>query len=213
MSIEAMKQALEALDEAANVLTSPMFADAAAALREAIEQAEKPVAWQQELGNILCLIHRDGGHYISEHGWRKAIDDATLKVAKLNSYMSVPQYEHPDPVAWRLRLKGAQQWVIWDTNPIEMMDGGKFDVEPLYAEPYSSQIQRDWSLLEATQESLREHMAEIKRLRQRQWVGLTDENRDQILIDAPASGEYYWNDIVRISHAIETKLKEKNEAP
>jgi hypothetical protein len=45
MSIEAMKQALEALDEAANVLTSSMFADAAAALREAIEQAEKPVAW------------------------------------------------------------------------------------------------------------------------------------------------------------------------
>jgi hypothetical protein len=41
MSIEAMKQALEALDEAANVLTSSMFADAAAALREAIEQAEQ----------------------------------------------------------------------------------------------------------------------------------------------------------------------------
>jgi hypothetical protein len=53
---------------------------------------------------------------------------------------------------------------------------------------------RDWSLLEATQESLREHMAEIKRLKAAQpapvktyhdgkpwpvapkpWVGLTDE--------------------------------------
>ena len=47
MSIEAMRQAVDALDEAANVLTSSMFADAAAALREAIEQAEKqePVAW------------------------------------------------------------------------------------------------------------------------------------------------------------------------
>jgi hypothetical protein len=41
MSIEAMRQAVEALDEAANVLTSSMFADAAAALREAIEQAEQ----------------------------------------------------------------------------------------------------------------------------------------------------------------------------
>jgi hypothetical protein len=49
------------------------------------------------------------------------------------------QLEAQEPVAWRLRLKGAQQWVIWDTNPIEMMDGGKFDVEPLYAEPFSSQ--------------------------------------------------------------------------
>ena len=38
---------------------------------------------------------------------------------------------------------------------------------------------RDWSLLEATQESLREHMAEIKRLKQRQWVGLSvNEARD-----------------------------------
>ena len=45
MSIEAMRQAVDALDEAANVLTSRMFADAAAALREAIEQAEKQEAW------------------------------------------------------------------------------------------------------------------------------------------------------------------------
>jgi hypothetical protein len=62
---------------------------------------------------------------------------------------------------------------------------------------------RDWSLLEATQESLREHMAEIKRLRQRQWVGLTDEEKRQIVLDDPID----W------VAAIETKLKEKNEAP
>jgi len=51
MSIEAMKQALEALDEAANVLTSRMFADSATALRDAIEQAGEPVAyrWKGEL--------------------------------------------------------------------------------------------------------------------------------------------------------------------
>jgi hypothetical protein len=40
--------------------------------------------------------------------------------------------------------------------------------------PYP-ECERDWSLLEATQESLREHMTEIQRLKQRQWVGLTDE--------------------------------------
>jgi hypothetical protein len=132
MSIEAMKQALEALDEAANVLTSRMFADAAAALREAIEQAEKqePVAWQQELGNILCLIHRDGGHYISEHGWRKAIDDATLKVANLNSYMSVPQYEHPEPVAFKWNGE------LFTPGEIEMLD--VTDAVPLYEHP------REW---------------------------------------------------------------------
>jgi hypothetical protein len=58
MSIEAMRQAVEALDEAANVLTSPMFADAAAALREAIEQAEKqaPVAYVTGYYGGRCVI-------------------------------------------------------------------------------------------------------------------------------------------------------------
>jgi hypothetical protein len=153
MSIEAMKQALEALDEAANVLTSPMFADAAAALREAIEQAGEPVAWQQELGNILCLIHRDGGDYISEHGWRKAIDDATLKVANLNSYMSVPQYEHPEPV---------------------------------------------------------ECMCGIFKLGKREWVGLTNEEIEAVM-QGSVEGERMLP--YQFARAIETKLKEKNEAP
>jgi hypothetical protein len=63
------------------------------------------------------------------------------------------------------------------------------------------QAERDWSLLEATQESLREHMAEIQRLKQRQWVGLTDEEKRQIVLDDPID----W------VAAIEAKLKEKNE--
>jgi Tfp pilus assembly protein PilN len=63
------------------------------------------------------------------------------------------------------------------------------------------QAERDWSLLKATQESLREHMAEIKRLKQRQWIGLTDEEKRQIVLDDPID----W------VAAIEAKLKEKNE--
>jgi hypothetical protein len=41
---------------------------------------------------------------------------------------------------------------------------------PLYTTPPAAAVQegRDWSLLEATQESLREHMAEIKRLKEAQ---------------------------------------------
>jgi hypothetical protein len=27
-------------------------------------------------GNLLAVIHRDGGHYLDHHGWRKAVDDA-----------------------------------------------------------------------------------------------------------------------------------------
>jgi hypothetical protein len=32
------------------------------------------------LGNLLAIIHRDGGHYLAEHGWEKAVEDAIEKV-------------------------------------------------------------------------------------------------------------------------------------
>jgi hypothetical protein len=87
----------------------------------------------------------------------------------------------------------------------------------------AAQEGRDWSLLEATQESLREHMAEIKRLKATQpvpvktyhdgkpwpvapkpWVGLTDEDVKEI--------REQCDSIVTLHaiKAIETKLKEKN---
>jgi len=31
---------------------------------------------RQELGNLLAIIHRDGGHYITDHGWQAAVKDA-----------------------------------------------------------------------------------------------------------------------------------------
>jgi hypothetical protein len=77
------------------------------------------VAWQQELGNILCCIHRDGGQYISEHGWRKAIDDATLKMAKLNAAS-----DNQKPVAYK--WKGE----LFTPGEIEMLDVD--DAVPLY---------------------------------------------------------------------------------
>jgi hypothetical protein len=84
---------------------------------------------------------------------------------------------------------------------------------------------RDWSLLEATQESLREHMAEIKRLKAAQpvpvktyhdgkpwpvapkpWVGLTDE-------EIKRGWKESWVDKQAFEAAVwwaEKKLKEKN---
>jgi hypothetical protein len=67
-----MKQALEALDDAANVLSSRMFPDAAAALRAAIEQAEKPVAWRWkalvngEFVSNWVLTHSEPPPYATE---------------------------------------------------------------------------------------------------------------------------------------------------
>jgi len=194
MTIETMKQALEALDEAANVLTSRMFADAAAALREAIEQAEKQVAWQQELGNILCCIHRDGGHYISEHGWRKAIDDADLKVAKLNAESDTSSEQKPVAYKWKGEL--------FTPGEIEMLDVD--DAVPLYAAPIESKqepVAFRWKGdLFTNPVPLYEHP--------RQWVGLTDEEINSL--DLPPSGTATVRDFVRL---IETKLKEKDEAP
>ena len=71
------------------------------------------------------------------------------------------------------------------------------------------QAERDWSLLEATQESLREHMAEIKRLKQRQWVGLTDEEVEQLAAQVWFGGASAGHE--RFAKLIEAKLKEKNE--
>jgi hypothetical protein len=96
-----------------------------------------------------------------------------------------------------------QSLEAWDAY-----DGGTLD-HPMAAAMEAlraaiEQAERDWSLLEATQESLREHMAEIKRLKQRQWVGLT--NKD-IIEMWPETSTVGWDDI----RLIEAKLKEKNE--
>jgi hypothetical protein len=94
------------------------------------------------------------------------------------------------------------------------------DVCPKSAQP-AVQEGRDWSLLEATQESLREHMAEIKRLKAAQpvpvktysggkpwpvapkpWVGLNEEERRHLRKCNQQHDAF--------ARAIEAKLKEKN---
>jgi hypothetical protein len=100
------------------------------------------------------------------------------------------------------------------------------DVCPKSAQP-AVQEGRDWSLLEATQESLREHMAEIKRLKAAQpvpvktyhdgkpwpvapkpWVGLTDEEFDFLV--PYCENKWDLEDYKTFSKDIEAKLKEKN---
>ena len=74
----------------------------------------------------------------------------------------------------------------------------------------SNEFNPDWNQVEALQESLREHMAEIQRLRQalaqpeqkREWVGLTDEEYDELMLSGDWGGS--------LIQATEAKLKEKN---
>jgi hypothetical protein len=32
------------------------------------------------LGDLLAVIHRDGGHYVEAHGWERACADAEARV-------------------------------------------------------------------------------------------------------------------------------------
>lgn len=34
------------------------------------------------VANLLAVIHHDGGHYLDQHGWKKATDDAIAEVVK-----------------------------------------------------------------------------------------------------------------------------------
>ena len=37
------------------------------------------IDYKKELMDLLCIIHRDGGQYITEHGEEKAIWDARIR--------------------------------------------------------------------------------------------------------------------------------------
>jgi len=98
--------------------------------------------------------------------------------------------EHPaapvqEPVAWTVSGK------ITDWSKDFSAYQTKHYTRPVYTPPAAAvQEGRDWSLLEATQESLREHMAEIKRLKEAQ-PAVPDA-----IIEAGESPDYRdgWND-------------------
>ena len=43
------------------------------------------IDFKHELLELLCVIHRDGGHYIAEHGLAKAIEDAHKVIYQLRA--------------------------------------------------------------------------------------------------------------------------------
>jgi len=202
MSVEVMKQALDALELALSshgvmLLSDPpqdawetrkvesKSQEAITAIRAAIEQAEKPVAYLVEYLNgekEVRFQHNGWGDKVTplyaaprqeqydqtslelceECGWRALIPgDGCLVCARQK------------PVAWMYdfladdRDEVIRNWVTQSQDDIKRENG--FNVRPLYAAP-------------------------------RQWVGLTDEEKRQIVLDDPID----WID------AVEAKLKEKN---
>lgn len=71
-------------DHPSNADLGPLAADTITALtaENAALKAERDVA-RRHTSNLLARIHRDGGHYETEHGTSKAVEDADEIIARL----------------------------------------------------------------------------------------------------------------------------------
>lgn len=78
-------------------------------IRAALEQPQEQ-EWKHRLGNLLAVIHGDGGHYIDAHGWDKAQVDAEEKIARIMTERSQPVEQEPFTVLVRKRSWLANQW-------------------------------------------------------------------------------------------------------
>jgi hypothetical protein len=202
MSIEVIKQALEALEmylkldtmDEAHILEVEIAPKAITALRAAIEQAEKPVAWQG-VHDHTDLYYRKPpqadvrplyttspaaprqDHYdqtslelCKECGWRAMIPgDGCLVCAR----------QKAKPVAWMYdfladdRDEVIRDWITQSQDEITRENG--FNVRPLYGAP-------------------------------RQWVGLTEEEIEQGKAESWVSEQAFESAV----WWAEAKLREKN---
>jgi len=48
---------------------------------------------EELLKNLLAIIHRDGGHYVAEHGLEEATDDAIAIVGFLREQLDSIEYD------------------------------------------------------------------------------------------------------------------------
>ena len=48
-----------------------------------LEELNDLVDNDERLGNLLAIVHGDGGHYTAEHGLEKSYEDAEKKVANM----------------------------------------------------------------------------------------------------------------------------------
>jgi hypothetical protein len=197
MSIEAMKQALEALRNAEVVYMEQL--NAMYALQQAIEFQEMVAkgtkAWADTPDNWVDDLRGD----MPDH-----FRDATKKVVPSN-YSNSHQ-----PVAWR-EIMGK-----WKTHYYDYNEDGRG--EPLYTAPITRQENRqvaknattgnqevaksattDWEAVAADQAMT---IAMLKLEQKREWVGLTDHELQVLDFNDPERG--------KLARAVEAKLKERN---
>ena len=118
---QAAQQALEALIDAANVLSAPMFADAVDALRTALEQQAEPVSMRMpKVGDkVICLEDESLGEVVSLTGGGSpdiVFDDGTRgtyllrEFAELFGYVTTPQ----------------RQWVGLEAEDLAQIESDEF---------------------------------------------------------------------------------------
>jgi hypothetical protein len=193
MSVEAMKQALEALD----CINSPLqvweinkLAGAMNALRQAIAEAEKqePVAWMQPNGNVYT---KKQCSFFSKPPGEEKPNQIPLYAAPVHA--SDISAERVDETAKRehefeeMVKKGTKAWVDTPDGWVDDLRGGAEAVAWMWKD---GTLTSDPDFADGTWTPL--FAAPPKR----EWVGLTDEEKEA------ATG---WS----VEH-IEAKLKEKN---
>ena len=122
----------------------------------------------EALGNLLAVIHRDGGHRTLEVGVEQAAAEAEKIVANLLS--SAPEAREGEAVAWRYKAKFSDlahsHWHYTDRDPSAAKT--ITNVQPLYAAPSADKLRIAVETLEriaheprpVTRAAMREYAAE-----------------------------------------------------
>lgn len=82
----------------------PVIADMLTELAERIK-ADEGAAQVDQVGELLAIIHGDGGHYQAEHGLQKAAKDAQEKVIQMMTKIATAEPVAHGESAWLERLK------------------------------------------------------------------------------------------------------------
>ena len=222
---EAMKQALEALKIIDDAMPFPVAKHAMSTLRQAIEQAEKqePVAWMVD---VDLANYQGQSEYRTILAWNaKPVWSGTHEINEVRK--AVPLYTTPQPQEF-VCSTGLCHFTLTQTNVgigergMEAYEAAKKRgwvgvsderlMEMPKQEPVAWVEPEFWSYLEQYNCGTAYRLPDGKRQPlyttpqpQREWVGLTDEDK-QIAFDDTQKGGGFWE----FADAIEAKLKEKN---
>ena len=104
--LEAENERLKALNVELTAKCNWYNGDGARLERERDELTRQHEAYVKMLGELLAVLHADGGHYQYEHGTEKAVADAITKHYELVKQLA----EHKaDAAKWRAYQKRKQE--------------------------------------------------------------------------------------------------------